>query len=239
VSRKRCPNCGKRVPESEPCCPRCGHSIPIYLGESEQEKDVPWGEADDEIDNPDLLAEVEAYVKGLPDLPYPRRGAPVPANEARSGSAGKAEQAGPDVGECPICGRQARKGWDECPWCGTPLSPEVWALKPPEAGAGPPVDANDDVIFDPELLEQAEEYVKLLPDGLFRRGERPRMPVAGRSAERTDSAAPLDCGESNDEIDEEEPEPVGGECPACGRQAQKGWTQCPWCGTALGLGASR
>ena len=40
---------------------------------------------------------------------------------------------------------------------------------------------------------------------------------------------------AEDQVAEESPEPatIGGECPACGRQAQKGWKTCPWCGSTL------
>jgi hypothetical protein len=152
------------VPEGEPCCPRCGHSIPICFTTPPQEKDVPWGEADDETDDAEFVAQ-----------------------------------------------------------------------------GGLPADASDDGIFDPELLEQAEEYVKFLPDGLFRRGERPRMPVAGGGAEGDGVVAWGDRGNGGDEVaaEDAEPQPVGSECPACGRQAQKGWRECPWCGAALGLDVSR
>jgi len=71
------------------------------------------------------------------------------------------------------------------------------------------------------VLEEAEAYVRLLPDGLFPGVVQQRIPFAA------------------EEDEEPAPEPVGAECPACGRQAQKGWTQCPWCGTALGLDVSR
>ena len=162
--------------------------------------DSPHAETDEEIDDPDLLAQVEKYVKLLPDLPYQRKGATAPGSEERSAPPrGKAEDPPPDVGEFPYCGRQA--------------------------------EPSDDGIYDLDLLEKAEGYVRLLPDGLFRGGERPRMPVVARGAQATDEVPAKD--------EDEEPEPVGSECPACGRQAQKGWTRCPWCGAALGLELSR
>ena len=177
----------------------------------------------------------------LADLPYQRRGAPVPAGEARSGPcAGKAEPAGSRCRGMPVLRAAGAEGMGR-----VSLVRQLAGAggldrsRTPEMNEDEAADSIDDGIFDPELLEQAEEYVKLLPDGLFPGGVRQRMPVAGRSASRgrTRPRVRRAADERDDQVDaeeDEEPEPVGSECPACGRQAQKGWTRCPWCGAALG-----
>jgi hypothetical protein len=205
LAKKRCPNCGKRVPDDEACCPRCGYAIPVYGDEPVGEMDIPYSEADDVVDDPELLAQ---------------------------------------VGECPRCGRQVRQGWDRCLWCGVSLGAEIWTAPEPEDVEDESDDSHKDGIFDLELLEQAEAYVKGLPDGLLPGGVRPRIRTVGRSVggQGDDQRLPEDDGEGEvasggDAGEAEEPEREAGECPTCGRQAQKGWTKCPWCGTALGAGS--
>lgn len=265
MAKNRCPNCGKRVPDGVLACPRCGHSIPIAYSDAAHgdavhahgdEWDTPFTDGDDDIEDPEVLEQVEEYVKGLSDLPYTGRArsyqtacsdpddqadkhAPVRPNDPRDVPGPDArDDSAPAAGECPVCGRQAPKGWDKCLWCGTRLGPEVWAVKAPETDIDRPDGASDAGIFDPELLEQAEACVKALPDVLYRGRDRRQVLSHVKSADRHDRLAhPLDEERENAAVEEdeqlEEDELVGSECPACGRQAQPGWTKCPWCGTAL------
>jgi hypothetical protein len=133
VGRKRCPSCGKRVPEEEVCCPRCGHSIPfastgldtggdLRSGPSggggdpvfapiDAEEDV----ADEGIDDPELLDRATEQVRSLPLRVVPVE---TPAKEP--------DVSAPTGWECPTCGRQAQRGWRTCPWCDSPLPARVW-----------------------------------------------------------------------------------------------------------------
>ena len=93
-------------------------------------------------------------------------------------AAGPADELSLLVAECPACGRQAQRGWSNCPWCLTALPAHIWQR--PEGDAdpdeeGPPTSSPtddkshrspgpfDEYIDDPELLEQAEEDVRRLP----------------------------------------------------------------------------
>ena len=112
---------------------------------------------------------------------------------------------------CPNCGKRAPEGVVCCRNCGhsIPIGPTELGLLvagPDEDGpsnSGP----TDEYIDDPELLERAEEDVRRVPLRLpF------SEPIEASTADKAD-----------------EPRPVGWECPACGRQAQRGWKACPWC----------
>ncbi len=156
VARKRCPNCGKRVPDYEPCCPRCGYSIPIVFEASQTENgplledDEEWSdysdgeidETDHVIDDPELLERAEAFVRGLPLYEL-------------AGLVGSYEEG----------------------------APRDYTLFPEGT-------RSDDGLSLPET----------------------KPPVRGKSKESASA---------------------GGECPSCGRQAQKGWGTCPWCGFPL------
>jgi hypothetical protein len=156
LGRNRCPNCGKRVPEYEPCCPRCGHSIPLAFGDPGDRID-PTLDDDDEwrddgyegIDDPELLERAEASVRALPlkdlaGLAGTYKYTPVPdftkartritadedtdedtdGHEVAAAEGDVVEETSdpaPLGGECPVCGRQAQKGWKTCPWCGSSL----------------------------------------------------------------------------------------------------------------------
>jgi hypothetical protein len=114
LGRNRCPNCGKRVPEYEPCCPRCGHPVLLAFQGPEDGVDPAldegdeWGQDGDEgIDDPELLERAEASVRALPLREH------VVVEET--------PEPAPLGGACPVCGRQAQKGWKICPWCRSAL----------------------------------------------------------------------------------------------------------------------
>jgi hypothetical protein len=158
LGKNRCPNCGKRVPEFELCCPRCGHSIALAFADPEQGIDPTlddrdeWSDDGDEgIEDPELLELAEASVRALPlkdlaGLAGTYKYNPVPDftkarvratadedaevdQDADGGEVVAAEGAlmeqmpepVPIGSECPVCGRQAQKGWKTCPWCGSVL----------------------------------------------------------------------------------------------------------------------
>jgi hypothetical protein len=158
LGKNRCPNCGKRVPEYELCCSRCGHSVPIPLADSAGRIDSTLDDGDewtedgfDGIDDPDLLEYAEAAVRALPlaglsAIAGTYKYTPAPDftagrahatgdkgtedDEATDGDevavggdavAGEIPEPVPTGGECPVCGRQAQKGWQTCPWCGGAL----------------------------------------------------------------------------------------------------------------------
>lgn len=149
MGRMRCPDCGKRVPDEEPICPRCGHAIPLGFAQAENGTDSTlyeideWGDdfddeglddsyddADDIIDDPQLLARAEAHVKGLPlyDLSgmSASQGWTMPDGEITRPEPRPPDRPKPRSpisvgGECPVCGRQAQNGWEVCPWCGAGL----------------------------------------------------------------------------------------------------------------------
>ena len=119
----------------------------------------------------------------------------------------------------------------------------------------------DDGIDDPELLELAEASVRALPlkelaaiAGTYKYTPGPDFTkIRAQPAVDEDAEGDQDSNAAGDAVvdqedaygDEEaadenplgeeapEPETVGGACPACGRQAQKGWKTCPWCGSGL------
>jgi hypothetical protein len=164
LGRNRCPNCGKRVPEYKLCCPRCGHSIPVALGDSEDRIDPAlddgdeWIEEGDEgIDDPGLLEAAEAAVRALP-------------LKQLAGLAGTYKYtSAPDFTKVRA-----------------PTTVDEDSPADEETEAGEDSDRNEDAVDEDLAAEEMAEPVTL-----------------------------------------------GGACPACGRQAQKGWKTCPWCGSAL------
>jgi hypothetical protein len=140
------------VPEYEPCCPRCGHSIPLTFDDrglgmdSTPDDGDEWSEDGDEgIDDPELLERAEASVRALPlrelaGLAGTYKHTPPPdvatarvcttvdentdADEVAAAEDAVVEEKpepAPLGGECPVCGRQAQKGWKTCPWCRSAL----------------------------------------------------------------------------------------------------------------------
>jgi hypothetical protein len=178
VGRNRCPNCGKRVPEYELCCPRCGHSIPIALGGSEAVTAPPFAEGDewdeegdDGIDDPELLELAEASVRALP------------LKELAAIAGTYKYTPAPDFTKFrPHTNGAENAARDEEAAADDDAEGDSDADADADQGTAPAVDAVDD-------YEVAEEI--------------------------------------------SEPVTIGAECPACGRQAQKGWKTCPWCGTIL------
>jgi hypothetical protein len=125
-------------------CPRCGRAIPaayeaVGLDESMDVRaaaddwGAPFTESDAGIDDPELLEQVEAYVKELADLPYQPRGRLHPGDSGREGDL--VQEPTPLRSNTPQADDQAcadQRQLDEL---------------------------DDDLIYDPELLEQAEAYV--------------------------------------------------------------------------------
>jgi hypothetical protein len=161
--------------------------------------------------------------------------------------------------KCPNCGKRVATEILSCPRCGRsiPVAPKVlvdedMGYLPPHGPAEEVVEGSDteydyytedDEVDDPDLLEWAEKYVKELPDVTYGR----RLQVSDQEQQwvgkepghryRYEAPAEIAANQAEDSDDEsedsEEPDLIGGECPACGRQAQPAWTKCPWCGTVF------
>jgi hypothetical protein len=151
VGKRRCPSCGKRVPDGVACCHNCGHSIPIPIGPTEHVRILPRPDADPDeespsnsdptddksprspgpiyeyIDDPELLEQAEEEVRRLPlRLPF--------TEPIESSTADKAVEPRPVGWECPACGGQAQRGWKTCPWCRSPLPAYIWKPEGQDAG---------------------------------------------------------------------------------------------------------
>lgn len=133
------------MPEGTICCPRCGIALPIAFddpdafedpeefGEFEEpDDDMDWDSDDEEIDDPELLALAEAYVRRLPLTGQARADGLVEVTEGYARRPATEEPAAEEPenlvaeepepgGECSSCGRQSQRGWAKCPWCGTRL----------------------------------------------------------------------------------------------------------------------
>jgi hypothetical protein len=67
-----------------------------------------------DVDDPDLLERAEEETRRLPlRLPFT-----APLDDP---AADTSDDSRPDARECPACGRQTRRGWATCPWCGSAL----------------------------------------------------------------------------------------------------------------------
>ena len=154
--------------------------------------------------------------------------------------------------KCPNCGKRVPEYKLCCPRCGHTI---LMPLDDPEDTSDSTVDDGDDWsedgddgIDDPGLLDAAEAAVRALPlwelagiAGTYKYTPAPDFArIRNHTAVDQGAEGDEDTDRDEDAADEdfaaeEIPEPAtqGGECPACGRQAHKGWKTCPWCGIAL------
>lgn len=143
---------------------------------------------------------------------------------------------------CPNCRKRVPQDEPICPRCGQAIAlgfePADEATDPalydgdewsedPEEDLDEEYDNVDDGIDDPELLAQAEARVRALPlyDLAGMTGTYAVIPDDQDVA----TAQPQPSQRSKVKA----PAPTSEECPACGRQAQKGWETCPWCGAVI------
>jgi uncharacterized OB-fold protein len=215
MGHKRCPNCGKRVPQEELSCPRCGHSIPLISAEDGGGMPLTAGswDADEESDFAD---------DDEGDLPV-----------AECPACGRQVRPGWDA--CLWCGaslpqylwRRAEPVVDGGGNGHPREDDDADEHKDADADRPSPLPVDEDIVDDLYLLEQATDEARRLPL---------RLPFTSPLDE--DESGEKKAGDREKKAGDREkksggPRPSGWECPVCGRQVRPGWTNCPWCQAPL------